>query len=120
MSSAQYRSGFERSIAADLRRRRVKFKYESLTLPYTLEKNYTPDFVLPNGVIVEAKGVLTPADRTKMKAVKAQHPDLDIRLLFMDAGKKLSKKAKMTYAGWAEANGFVWAEGSKIPKEWLK
>lgn len=117
---AGYRSGFERSIATNLKRRKVQFEYETLKLPYVLEKVYTPDFILPNGVIVEAKGVLTPADRAKMRAVKKAHPDKDIRLLFMDASKKLSKKAKMTYGRWAEVNGFPWADGHVIPKEWLK
>lgn len=120
MTSSNFRSGFERSIATNLKRRKVAFEYETLKLPYTLEKVYTPDFILPNGVIVEAKGVLTPADRTKMRAVKAAHPELDIRLLFMDGSKKLSKRAKMTYGRWAEVNGFPWAEGVSIPKEWLK
>ena len=115
-----YRSGFERSIAANLKRRNVQFQYETLELAYTLCKTYRPDFILPNGIIVEAKGVLTPADRTKMKAVKDAHPELDIRMLFMDASKKLSKRAKMTYGRWAEVNGFIWAEGTEIPKEWLK
>lgn len=119
-SKGGYRSGFERSIATNLKRRRVAFQYETVKLPYTLEKVYTPDFILPNGVIVEAKGVLTPADRTKMRAVKAAHTDLDIRFLFMDADKKLSKKAKMTYGRWAEVNGFPWASGHSIPKEWLQ
>lgn len=118
--SSNFRSGFERSIAANLRSRRVSFEYESLKLSYTLEKVYTPDFILPNGIVIEAKGVLTPADRTKMRAVKNAYPDLDIRFLFMDASKKLSKKSKMTYAKWAEANGFMWADGVAIPKEWLK
>jgi hypothetical protein len=98
----------------------VAFEYESLDLPYTLCKTYTPDFILPNGIIVEAKGVLTPADRTKMRAVKAAHPDKDIRFLFMDATKKLNKRAKMTYAKWAEVNGFQWASGTEVPKEWLR
>jgi len=91
-----------------------------MQLPYILSKVYHPDFILPNGIIVEAKGLFRPEDRTKMKAVKAAHPNLDIRFLFMDASKKLNKRAKMTYAGWAEANGFPWADGTSIPKEWLR
>jgi len=38
----------------------------------------------------------------------------------MDATKKLNKRAKMTYAKWAEVNGFQWASGTEVPKEWLR
>ena len=68
---------------------------------------------------MEAKGVLDPSTRTKMVAVKKAHPDLDIRFLFMNAGNKLSKRAKMTYGQWAVKNGFPYAEGTSIPEEWF-
>ena len=110
----------------------MAFQYETLKLPYTLEKVYTPDFIIPKKgrkidlsdpttfIVVEAKGVLDPSSRTKMRAVKRDHPELDIRMLFMDASKKLSKKAKMNYGRWADLNGFEWADGHAIPKEWFK
>lgn len=90
-----------------------------MALPYTITAKYTPDFCLPNGVLVETKGLLTPEDRRKMLAVKAQHPDKDIRLCFMRAGTKLSRRpGAMTYAQWAERHGFLWCEG-RIPTTWF-
>lgn len=97
----------------------MAFEYETLKLPYTLEKVYTPDFILPNGIVIEAKGRFMPNDRPKMLAVQKAHPDLDIRFLFMDPMKKLTKRGKTTYADWAEKNGFKWALGPKVPQEWI-
>lgn len=113
-----YRSIFERRIAKNSD---SKIKYESEYLIWQPpEKKYTPDFILENGIIVEAKGVLTPQDRLKMVCVKNQHPNRDIRFLFMRAANKLNKHSKTTYAQWAEKNGFKWAEGAKIPESWVR
>ena len=44
---------------------------------------YTPDFYLPKQkIFIETKGLFTSADRQKMRLVKEQHPDLDIRFIF--------------------------------------
>lgn len=110
-----FKSGFERRLAMELERAKVGFKYESSKIPYVIKHTYSPDFVLDNGVIIEAKGYLRATDIAKMRAVKAQHPELDIRFVFQDASNKVRKKT--TYAEWAERHGFPWAEGS-IPKEW--
>jgi len=113
------KSGFERTIVANLKSRSVNFTYEELTLPYVLHGEYHPDFVLKgSGIIVEAKGVLDRDSKRKMIAVKKQYPDLDIRFLFMNADKKVPG-TKQTHGEWATKNGFVWAEG-KVPDEWLK
>lgn len=129
------RSGFERAIYRFLKGTKgVTFWYEPCVIPYVIQKTYKPDFVIYKGklkkpkkpltfdelkgmVLIEAKGYFTSADRTKMKLVKEQHPDLDIRMLFM-ADNKLTKKSKTTYSQWAEKNGFVWAVGDEVPKEW--
>lgn len=117
-----YRSKFENTLAQTLKRKRVKFKYETSTFPYFLLHHYTPDFVLTKGnktIYIEAKGVFSSKDRTKMKAVRKQNPDLDIRIVFMNANLKLYKGSKTTYGEWATKAGFKWAEG-EIPEEWLK
>lgn len=113
-----YKSGFERTIAANLTMRKVKFGYETLQVFYTLEGTYNPDFILPNGVIVEAKGLLDRESKRKMAAVKKQNPTLDIRFLFMDANKKVPG-SKQTHGEWAKKNGFPFAE-REVPDEWLK
>ena len=85
---------------------------------------YTPDFKVAvetrqgDYFFVEYKGYLRPKDRTKMKAIKEQHPDTDIRFVFQNANKKLYKGSKTEYWMWAEQHGFPWAEG-EIPEEWL-
>ena len=111
------RSGFERTLATQLKRAKVSFEYESLKIPYVTNHMYVPDFILDNGVIIEAKGYFRdPAEMAKMKAVKAQRPELDIRFVFMDAHKKIPRQ-RGTHAEWATRNGFPWASGA-IPKEW--
>lgn len=113
-----YKSGFERTITANLSMRGVEFTYEELRLPYILEGEYRPDFVIKSsGIIVEAKGFLDQASKRKMLAVKRQHPDLDIRFLFQQADKKM-QGSKKTHGEWATKNGFKYAEG-EIPDDWL-
>lgn len=113
------RSGFERTLTVQMKRLNVVYEYEPIKLPYVLERNYVPDFYLPKqNIYIEAKGKLTPEDRSKMIAVKKAHPELDIRFVFMRAENKLTKASKQTYATWAEKNGFPWADG-EVPKAWL-
>ena len=94
------------------------YGYESMNVIYKVDHRYTPDFVLPNGILVEVKGYFTSEDRGKLLKVKKQHPHLDIRLLFGNAKNKLSKKSKTTYAMWCDKHGFPWAE-KKLPDSWL-
>lgn len=119
MSSDAYRSKFEGRVAAALDSAGAAFLYECSRLPYVTERTYTPDFELPNGVILEAKGFFKPADRTKMIAVKKAHPELDIRFVFQ-ANNRLSKSSKTTYGAWADKHGFPWCIGPTIPESWLK
>lgn len=111
------RSGFERTLANQMNLVGVKFEYETLPLKYTLEGTYWPDFILPNGIIIEAKGLLDDQSKRKMIAVKKQYPDLDIRFCFMVADKKIPGM-KSTHGQWADRNGFKWSDGT-IPQEWL-
>lgn len=114
---ANYRSRLEERLARWLEVNGQSFEYETLKLNYTVHAVYTPDFVLPNGVIIEAKGYFKPEDRRKMLAVKKQHPDLDIRLVFQAPHNTISKESKTTYAMWADKNGFLWAPYQSIPQE---
>jgi len=118
------RSHLERKVLTNLKKRKFKgtIGIESHDLPYTVVKNYVPDFVLifPNGRVlyIEVKGWFKPDDRSKMKAVKRCNPDLDIRMVF-GADNKLHSKSSTRYSDWCEKNGFPYAIGS-IPKEWLR
>lgn len=117
-----YRSWLESKVADDLTSKGVDFGYETLKLPYLVpsrKATYKPDFILPNGIIVEVKGLFDSADRKKHLLVKEQHPDKDIRFLFSDAANTIGKASKTTYAEWCNKKGFLWAEGEKIPQAWL-
>lgn len=96
--------------------------YENYYLKYTIpakEHKYTPDFILQNGIIVEAKGIFDTADRQKHLHIKEQYPHLDIRFVFQNANNKLYKGAKSTYADWCNKHGFKYAQ-KVIPNGWFK
>jgi len=85
------------------------------------KRTYSPDFILPNGIIVEAKGKLDRAVREKMALVMEQNPHLDIRLLFM-RDNKITRTSKTRYSDWCEKRGIKYAidEQGRIPEEWIK
>lgn len=100
----------------------VNFQYETVKIKYQIPtrfSTYTPDFILPNGILIETKGDFLAADRKKHLLVKEQHPELDIRFVFGNARRRLSPSSKTTYAGWCQQYGFKWAHGS-IPLEWIR
>ena len=128
------RSKFETRIAKNLEERGVNFTYETTSYNYQIRpynakcqecgssniyetRKYTPDFFLPNGIIVETKGRFTTADRKKHLLIQKQHPLLDIRFVFQNPRVKIYKGSKTTYADWCDKHGFVWAS-KRIPEEW--
>ena len=116
-----FHSGLEDKIAEELKAQGIAYEYETLTLRYLRPeawRRYTPDFLLPNGIIVETKGRFTTADRQKMKWVREQYPDLDIRLVFSRSKSRINKGSDTTYGMWAEHYGFAYADKS-IPHKWL-
>ncbi|HEY6019554.1 MAG TPA: hypothetical protein VIY48_06525 [Candidatus Paceibacterota bacterium] len=115
----KFRSKFEESIYEAAKAARRSLKHEPHFIPYTLKGAYLPDFILPNGIYVEAKGYLDAASCKKMKAVKYCNPHLDIRFVFQNANGKRNKRAKLRNWEWAEKHGFPWAEGT-IPLAWWK
>lgn len=115
-----YRSRLEERLAQWFELNEIPFEYESLSLKYQYTASYKPDFILPNGVILEAKGYLKPGDRRKMLSVRDSNPDKDIRFVFQAPNNRLNKDSKTTYAAWAEKHGFQWCPSNNIPMEWLK
>ena len=117
-----FRSGLEEANAAFLRECGVPVRYEDEVIRYTKPERvskYTPDFRLPNKIIVETKGRFVTADRQKHIMVQQQHPDLDIRFVFSNPNTRISKKSKTTYAMWCEKHGFQYAKGL-IPEAWIQ
>ena len=115
-----YRSGLEDVISEDLKKRGVDFGYETVKIKWQLieSKTYTPDFILPNGIIIESKGRFVPDDRKKHLKVREQSPKLDIRFVFSNSRNKIRKGSKTTYAMWCEKNNFLYAD-KRIPDEWI-
>lgn len=107
------RNKFETRIYKVLKRTKACFRYESERIPYVLSGHYIPDFVLTTStgkVYIETKGYFRPEAKRKLVAVKKQHPELDIRLLFYSTNK--------SYIKWCDRYGFKWAV-DKIPTDWL-
>lgn len=113
MKKKKTRNKFEQKIERQLKKSKVPFKYESEKIPYVIAGHYIPDFIIstPSGkMYIETKGHFRPDAKRKMAAVRRQHPELDIRLIFY------SKKAKDIR--WADKLGIPYAIDT-IPPEWL-
>lgn len=116
-----FRSGLEDTTAAQLEKAGIAVRYEERRLAYTkpaTQATYTPDFILPNGIVIETKGRFVPDDRKKHLLIKQQHPDLDIRFVFSRSSTRINKASKTTYAAWCEKYGFKYAD-KRIPQDWL-
>lgn len=108
------RNKFETKILQQLKRSKVSFSYESARIPYTISGHYIPDFIIttPTGKIyLETKGYFRPEAKRKMVAVKKQHPELDIRIIFYS-----NSKANIR---WATKYGFRFAF-REVPEDWIK
>ena len=115
----KFRSKLEEKVADLLEGLGVSYEYEPEKLSYTIEHNYTPDFVLPNYIYLETKGYWDPADRRKVLAVKRDNPDVDLRMVFQSPFNTISKKSKTTYAQWCEKHDIPWTSFHNIPLDWL-
>jgi LytS/YehU family sensor histidine kinase len=121
-----FRSGLEakvaEQIAAALGPSAVEYESKAHIIEYTKPERkakYTPDFPLPNGIIVETKGRFVTADRQKHLLIKEQHPQKDIRFVFTNPNARISKTSATTYAMWCEKHGFKYAKAT-IPPAWFK
>ena len=116
-----FRSGLEVEISDFLKKLSVPFIYEGIKIEWEdlAYRFYTPDFVLPKGIIIESKGFFTVADRRKHIEIQRQHPKLDIRFVFANENSKLRKGSKTSYAKWCEKNNFKFCH-RVIPEKWLK
>lgn len=101
-----YKSKLERDFAKHIEGRGLKAEYEQNTFVYERPSHYTPDWRIHDRLFLETKGEFAPAQRANMVAFKKQHPEIEIVMVFADAQNLLHRKAKMTYAGWCEKNGF--------------
>ena len=119
------RSKFEEKVAKELRRLKVKYRYEIGSISYISPvfggicnscgcddvgrwAYYTPDFWLPDlNIYLESKGKFTGPMRTKHLAVRASNKDFDVRFVFM-RDNYLTKAHKAKYSDWCDRNEFKW------------
>jgi hypothetical protein len=118
---AGYRSGLEETISQQLTKLSVPVLYETEKVKYEVNevRTYTPDFKLPNGIIIESKGRFVAADRKKHLLIQKQHLFLDIRFVFSNSRSKIAKGSKTTYGDWCDKHGFLYAD-KLIPEEWIR
>ncbi len=116
-----YRSSLEEGVALYLTENKIKFKYEKVKIEWEdiQYRTYTPDFILPNGIIIETKGEFKREQRKKHVCIKKQHPELDIRFVFSNSRTRIYKNAKSNYGDWCVKQGFMYSDRS-IPESWLK
>ena len=90
----RFRSNYEKVVCGKLDDQNVSFEYETVNLHYVVseQRKYTPDVILPNGIILELKGRFTT--------------------------NKLFKGSKTTYSKWCDKNNIKWAD-NLIPIEWI-
>ena len=119
MMTSKFRSGLEKDVANLLTELGVSYEYETHKIAYQIQHHYSPDFILPNGIILECKGYWEATDRRKIKNVCEQNPDLDIRMVFQAPFNRISKKSKTTYAKWCDRHNIPWTSFHNIPIEWL-
>ena len=124
--AAKYRNRLEASVGEQLRAADVPFDYEREWVPYAVparKAKYLPDF-WPRGtqIIIETKGWFGRSgakERQKLVLLKEQHPELDIRIVFSDANKRIYKTSPTTYAQWADDHGFKWSTKGVVPRAWI-
>jgi hypothetical protein len=136
LTASGRRSKFEDTVAGWLDAEGITYQYEPWQLEYQepLRKNlaecgdcgssnllrtgwYTPDFVLDSGLIIEAKGRFTAADRRKMLAVIEGHPDERIVMLFM-RDNRIHRRSQTYYSDWCMERDIDYDIG-QLKQEWL-
>ena len=117
-----FRSGLEDKVSKQLEGKNIKFDYERWRVPYVVPASnhtYCPDFLLPNGIFVETKGLWDSDDRKKHLLIREQYPELDVRIVFSSSRSKLYKGSPTSYGEWCEKHGIPFAD-KLIPVDWLK
>lgn len=130
------RSGYEQKIINHLIDVGLPYAYEAVQLTYTTKvtngncrvceangyqsdvyqlRKYTPDLLLPNGIIVEIKGKFTAQKRNHMRQLVKDNDHRDIRFIFMADNPFGGAKPRKRYSDWARALGIQCAV---VPVNW--
>lgn len=125
MSEKKRRSRLEDRFESILQQEMAEYTYETTKLKYVVPASnhvYNVDWTLGNGILVETKGRLMDyAERQKYILVKEQHPEADLRFVFVD-NNKLVGGLKSTHADWAKKNGFSYCDikDTETIKQWIE
>ena len=107
---AGFRSTFEYEVSQELQPR--GFSYEPTSIPYTVPRMYTPDFVFDRGdfiTYVECKGYFRAGDTQKYKAiVKSISWTEELVFVLMKPNQKVSKTTKLTMSEWCDKHSIKW------------
>tara|TARA_B100001167_G_C16722107_1_gene281698 strand:- start:449 stop:814 length:366 start_codon:yes stop_codon:yes gene_type:complete len=109
VKTPKYRNKFEAQAAEVLK---DLCGYETKKIPYTIHRNYIPDFVGMKGkfeILIEAKGFFRVGDVQKYKAIRDSLPKKkQLVFLLYNPNKKLRKGSKMNMAEWCDKEGLKW------------
>lgn len=112
----RYRSKLEATFA----RAHPHLAYEPVRLPYQVTHVYVPDFMVSPTRFVECKGLWSSADRSKHLYIKAQHPHIQVLLVFQNPHLTLNKRSTTTYASWCDKHGIPWVTiGDPLPAAFI-
>jgi len=102
-----FRSGLEREFSLKIPKNSME--YEPFQLPYTIHRNYTPDFVYGNNKLIECKGFFREGDTMKYKAIRDSISQNNQELIFLlsNPNKKVRKGGKMTMGQWCSKEGLA-------------
>lgn len=132
-----FHSYYEYKVHLSLKELGVKHKYEPDKFEYFLNTRkgvcrdcgsnriqeshiYTPDWYIPStNIYIESKGLWTGRDRRIISAMKIDHPDIEIKMLFQ-SDKWLSKKKANRYSDWCKSHGIDWhvSYAGVVPEAW--
>ena len=120
----KFASSAERDFAIYLDEHKIPWQYEPEKFDWEPPvKKYTPDFALMkksgNKMYLEMKGYFRNEDRTKIKCFVHQYPEIDFRMVFLDASKPIYKSSPSSYGDWCDKLKIPWAE-NRIPENWME
>ncbi len=126
--SPKFRSKLEEKFAAYLTSHGIKFKYEQGKIKYLVKvrsgqcatcggkdvlkhRLYLPDF-RAGSYVLETKGRLTSAERTKFAAIALIEPNL---CLVFQRDNPIRKGSAVKYSDWAKDHGIAYYVGVGLP-----
>ena len=111
-----YDSALERDVIEAARDHCPGWVASIAPIPYVIQGNYTPDWILPNGIIIEVKGYFPSSDRHKVWGVIVSNPGIDLRMVFSSPWDRVDGLSPP--ASWADRHGIRWSD-RHIPREWF-